>query len=490
MKVKRLTDRDGNVFTPQVSADSTYLSGSKKTLTTKLSEIDTELGKKLNKLTYEYNSSLSFGSSGYLCIGKFPCYDSNITVYIDSTTNTTYHGVLVIATQSINTTGGGVLVAKTYGDSDNALTSALYIDYNSGSNAIGVYFKPLPWSKNIVHIKCQALAGTPTEVMTNISSIPSTATRKPVNTFTSTVSSAPYFKDASVSGQKVTFTKGDGTTKEITTQDQNVTKTVSTSNGSYPVLANSTSGATSTSTGTSVFATDIFVNPSQKTLVSPNLSAKYINLSGTVPTYKLGDTGPGGGKVFYDAGKTMTSKYLDADGNEVSYNWRYLEVSDRLTAKMPDGSTATTHPWGVNWNSTSGWLWSASAVPGLLAEIGTGRYNTTKAVNQLGTDLNSHYYASPMQDSYVTGPGNYAPCLCYNYRGGGFSDWYLPSIQELVKIYTNAKLPGFINENSWCWSSSVYSSTNCWHLNFNVPYVAGNVRYGRGYVRAVRGFLP
>ena len=223
-------------------------------------------------------------------------------------------------------------------------------------------------------------------------------------------------------------------------------------------------------------------------LTPPEISTKFIYLDGDIPKYKIGDTGPGGGVVFYDAGKTITSSYLDSSGSEVKYTWRYLEVSPRLSITMPDGSTSPTIPWGVNWNSSSGWLWSASAVEGLKADIGTGRYNTTKAVNQLGTSFNSHYYSSPMTADKLTGPGNYAPCVCYNYRGGGFSDWYLPSIQELVKIYTNAALPKYISENNWLWSSSVYGSTHCWYLNFSVPYVDDYGRYNRLSLRAVRGF--
>lgn len=223
-------------------------------------------------------------------------------------------------------------------------------------------------------------------------------------------------------------------------------------------------------------------------LESPEVSTKFIYLDGSTPKYKIGDVGPGGGIVFYDAGKTMTSSYLDSSGSEVKYTWRYLEVSPRLSITMPGGSTSPIIPWGVNWNSSSDWLWNASAVEGLKADIGTGRYNTTKAVNQLGTSFNSHYYSSPMTADKLTGPGNYAPCVCYNYRGGGFSDWYLPSIQELVKIYTNAALPKYISESNWLWSSSVYGSAGCWGLGFSVPCVYDNNRYSRGCVRAVRGF--
>ena len=51
MKVKRLKDSQGNVFTPQTSADSVYLSGSKTNLTTKLGNIDNELSGKAGKFT-------------------------------------------------------------------------------------------------------------------------------------------------------------------------------------------------------------------------------------------------------------------------------------------------------------------------------------------------------------------------------------------------------------------------------------------------------
>ena len=41
----------------------------------------------------------------------------------------------------------------------------------------------------------------------------------------------------------------------------------------------------------------------------------------------IGQTGPGGGIVFYDAGGEQTSTYTDKDGNTVEYAWRYLEAA-------------------------------------------------------------------------------------------------------------------------------------------------------------------
>jgi hypothetical protein len=149
-------------------------------------ETNTELSKKLDKITYEFNKELALGGDGKVCIGKFPMYDSNITVDINSTTSTTYHGTLVIATQNINTTGGGSYTSTVYGDASNTLTGNIKIKYVSGSNNFEVYINLPGWSKNSIHVKCVALAGAPTNVVEKVSSIPSAATIVPVNALTTT----------------------------------------------------------------------------------------------------------------------------------------------------------------------------------------------------------------------------------------------------------------------------------------------------------------
>lgn len=150
------------------------------------SNVQTQLNTKLGKTTYEYNTELALGSSGKVCIGKFPMYDSNISVEIKSTTNTTYNGTLVIATQNINTTGGGSYKAVVYGDADNTLTDSIKIHYGSGSNVFSVYVNLPGWSKNLLHIQCVALAGTPTNVATTVTEIPSNATIVPTNALATT----------------------------------------------------------------------------------------------------------------------------------------------------------------------------------------------------------------------------------------------------------------------------------------------------------------
>lgn len=145
------------------------------------SNIQTQLNNKLGKTTYEYNTELALGQSGKVCIGKFPMYDSNVSVEIKSTTNTPYNGTLVIATQNINTTGGGTYTAKVYGDADNSLTNSIKIQYLSGSNVFSVYIDLPGWSKNLLHIQCVALKAEPTDIATVVTEIPSTATIVPTN---------------------------------------------------------------------------------------------------------------------------------------------------------------------------------------------------------------------------------------------------------------------------------------------------------------------
>lgn len=130
---------------------------------------------------YEVKKTIDFANSGALCIGKFKVYDTNITCEITSTTDVTYSGKLVIATQNY------VIKQMTvYGDAANTVAPNIYIKPSTNSDPyVEVYFKPTNWSKNVVHIYGSAIAAEPTNVCTNVSAIPSTATSKPTNALNS-----------------------------------------------------------------------------------------------------------------------------------------------------------------------------------------------------------------------------------------------------------------------------------------------------------------
>lgn len=78
--------------------------------------------------------------------------------------------------------------------------------------------------------------------------------------------------------------------------------------------------------------------------------------------------------------------------------------------------------------------------------------------------------------------------LCRNYRGGGYSDWYLPTKEELNWIYVNLRKTEKILGDTWYWSSSSFSSDNAWEQLFedgNQSYYLKDNTYS---VRAVRAF--
>jgi hypothetical protein len=108
-------------------------------------------------------------------------------------------------------------------------------------------------------------------------------------------------------------------------------------------------------------------------------------------------------------------------------------------------------------------------------EIGTGQSNTTTIV----TWLNSHS---------ETGK---AAQLCDALVYGGYSDWFLPSKDELNLMYVNLKVygvGGFVDHYYWS-SSTKGPYTNAWAQHFGNGFQG---YYGQGgnnlYVRAVRAF--
>jgi len=136
--------------------------------------------------------------------------------------------------------------------------------------------------------------------------------------------------------------------------------------------------------------------------------------------------------------------------------------------------------------------YDANLVHGLIAATSdqstsivwwNGSYITTGATaTALGTgNANTNTIVS------VQGSGNYAAKLCYDLVLGGYSDWYLPSRDELYKLYQNKTAIGGFAAASY-WSSSESNNGNAWFQYF----VDGTQYYnGKGltyYVRAVRAF--
>ncbi|NDE11806.1 MAG: DUF1566 domain-containing protein, partial [Chitinophagia bacterium] len=77
--------------------------------------------------------------------------------------------------------------------------------------------------------------------------------------------------------------------------------------------------------------------------------------------------------------------------------------------------------------------------------------------------------------------------LCGDLVLGGYSDWYLPSIDELNQLYINKDAIGGFANNVY-WSSTELSLSDAWLQYFYVGNQYGNGRNGYFSVRAVRAF--
>ena len=112
-----------------------------------------------------------------------------------------------------------------------------------------------------------------------------------------------------------------------------------------------------------------------------------------------------------------------------------------------------------------------------------GSYVTTGATaTALGTgNANTNTIVS------VQGAGSYAAKLCYDLVLNGYSDWYLPSQDELNKLYLNKTTIGGFAAAPY-WSSSEVDNSLAWLQTFiNGPY---NIytKNATIHVRAVRAF--
>lgn len=134
-------------------------------------------------------------------------------------------------------------------------------------------------------------------------------------------------------------------------------------------------------------------------------------------------------------------------------------------------SPDTTHGIIITSNDIStSTIWGNSFNIGTTSTaFGTGNTNTNNIVAILGS-------------------GNCVAGLCYDLVLNGYSDWYLPSIGELNKIYINRNTIGGF-PNAYYWSSSENGNTYAWMKNlFDGSSGNGNKTSSFLRVRAVRSF--
>jgi hypothetical protein len=172
----------------------------------------------------------------------------------------------------------------------------------------------------------------------------------------------------------------------------------------------------------------------------------------------LGDSGPGGGIIYYVSVSTF------ACGPTLSNNCNYLE-----SAKGDwSGGSDPQRTWAVE-PTYSGSLIGANAQG---TAIGTG-YRNSLAIQSQGNGA-------------TTG----AP-TALAYRGGGKSDWYLPSSGELDQLYLNRTLVGGFTSADGYQTSTEANASNAYREIFDGSangFKATNAKRFSYYVRPIRAF--
>jgi len=184
-------------------------------------------------------------------------------------------------------------------------------------------------------------------------------------------------------------------------------------------------------------------------LVAPNVTSSQTQTAQAAQSaavYKIGDTGPAGGLIFYDRGNFLGS-------------WRYLEAAPASTEVK------------IIWDQET------ISVTTIAREraLGTGKQNTQKIMevfNNRGGGFNT------------------AARTCIEIIVNGFNDWFLPSLDELSWMYGNLHRKGLGDfKNDRYWSSTQESSAWAYIIDFSNGEQGTNMtRFYPQYVRAIRQF--
>jgi hypothetical protein len=307
-------------------------------------------------------------------------------------------------TTTVGTIDGSTAVLGGVISSTNGIASSVGVIYSTDLN-FGTY--------STATIQTNVAAGTYTSTISGLSSSTSYYAKSfIINKAGTSYGTVISFTTPTVVPTKVAVTRASvGRTYGaiFTTQPQVTIQTASGStvtNSSETVTASISSGGAliGTKSVNAVNGVATFTNLGLKGMngitytITYTVSGLTTATESVTPTgsWSLGNTGPGGGKIFY----VNTSGF--ACGPTLSETCYYLEVA-------PFGAN-TTKDWAVSANRTS-----SAGASGTV--IGSGYQNTMAIINQ--------------------GNSNSAAAYAQEYRGGSLSDWYLGTRLELYQIYVN-----------------------------------------------------
>jgi hypothetical protein len=396
-------------------------------------------------------------------------FSSSIT---SLTPNTTYY-VRAYATNSSGTSYGNQITFTTLSVNlpsitTNSATSILSTSASSGGNITSdggatVTARGVCWSTTAN----PTLASNKTLNGLNIGSFSSSITGLTANT-TYYVRAYATNSSGTSYGNQITFTTLSITIPSITTNSASSILTTTASSGGNII---SDGGATVTARG---ICWSTSANPTLASNSTSNglgvgsfistISSLSSNTTYYVRAYATNSIGTAyGNTVIFTTSINIGDNY---GGGKVAYILQsgdpgYVEGQNHgIIAAPSDQST------GIKWYNGTYTTTNASGTA-----IGTGNANTNAIVSSQGY-------------------GSYAAILCSDLVLGGYNDWYLPSKDELNKLYLNIANIGGFNTTalSQYWSSSQNYSYESYCLQFSSGSLRLAYKDKLFLVRAIRSF--
>ncbi len=253
----------------------------------------------------------------------------------------------------------------------------------------------------------------------------------------------------------------------FTTTASSITQTTATSGGSIT----SDGGATitmkgvcwSSTTSTPTISNTNTNNGTGSTSFSSSLSSLTANTTYYIRAYALNSIGIGYGNTVTFTTLPNLAIGQSYQGGIIAYI--FVSGDSDYVAGQTHGLISTTS----NQSTGAQWGCSGTSIAGTSTALGTGLANTTAIVNGCTSSIS-------------------AAALCNNLSSGGYSDWYLPSRDELNKLYLNkTSIGGFSTVSYWCSTQS--ASTTAYSINFSSGTGTGfSTKTTLMYVRAIRKF--
>jgi hypothetical protein len=192
---------------------------------------------------------------------------------------------------------------------------------------------------------------------------------------------------------------------------------------------------------------------------NPTTANSKTTESGTTGSFSSNLTGLNASTTYY-VRAYATNAVGTAYGAEISFTTSSISIGDPyqggivayiLTVGDPGYDAGVQHGFVATTADKTAAIWGCSGTSITTSEaIGAGNANTTAIITACST-------------------AGIVAKLCADLVEGGNSDWYLPSRNELAKMYLNRALIGGFN-GTFYQTSSQFNNENAWLRKFSIDY--------------------